>query len=771
VKFLFTLLIGIFLFPLAWATRLSAASLQKLPPALVRLSAKGDSPTTWPGLRRYADSLRNTKDRALAYFVLGYQEYDAGHYDVAAEDLAKASAAGSPLSDFADYYRASAVSKDGHPEEVPAILNSFNKRYPSSTLHYDAIELQAWAYLQTSEPQKALRVLQSEPQVRERPALALVLARAYTNGGQPIQAAETFQDIYYAFPTTPQAGAAGDALKKLKSQLGVRYPQVSDEIATARAERLYSTAHYSEALKGYEQLLKDRQKSTWAWRWNLGRARCLVRLGRGTEAAETLVNSVAPTPQLDAERLATLVDAYAKIEDDTGVAKYLNDLRAQHFKSHWHAVALLRAANYFMYRGEWDIASSFYRTLREAFSQTPQAVEASWRFAWITYLAGTPVDARKALLGHIRNYPNSRHVPSALYFLGRLEENRNPVQARALYEFLTRRYRHSYYALEASNRISVLKKRPIKKSRSSSGPAFSIQELTSRIPGVDPPGLGACLPSARAQDLETFNILDALHLDDLARQDIQVRLVHHPKSPALVLALSRFEAQQGRTDQALHIAKRIIPDYYSQQFSDLPRQVWQLLFPRAHVSVIRRYASINHLDPYLVMGLIRQESGFNPRATSSSNARGLMQVLATTVTHSRRYLNSVRNRLYEPAYNVRYGCAYLRALLKRYNGNVAEALAAYNAGPTNVDRWLSQRTFRNQQEFVESVPFPETRVYLKAVFADSGVYRRLLRGSVHFAECTGRSAKTLESSRAGFRENLHLHSRPSHSNAAASAMP
>jgi peptidoglycan lytic transglycosylase len=771
VKFLFTLLIGVFLFPLAWATRLSAASLQKLPPALVRLAAKADSPTTWLGLRKYAGSLRNAKDRALAYFVLGYQEYDAGHYDAASEDLAKASAAGSPLSAFADYYRASAVSKDGHPEEVPGILNNFNKRYPSSTLHYDAIELLAWAYLQTGEPQKALRLLQREPLVRERPALALVLARAYTDGGQPMQAAETFQDIYYAFPTTPQAGTAGDALEKLKSQLGVSYPEVSDEIATARVERLYSTAHYSEALKGYEQLLKDRQKSTWAWRWNLGRARCLVRLGRGAEAAETLVNSVAPTPQLDAERLATLVDAYAKIEDDTGVAKYLNDFRAHYFQSTWHAVALLRAANYFMYKGEWDIAPLFYRTLREAFPQTSQAAEASWRFAWITYLTGTPVDARKALLGHIRNYPNSQYVPSALYFLGRLEEDRHPVQARALYEFLIRRYHHTYYGLEASNRISVLKKRPIKESGSSSGPPISIRELTSRIPAVDPPGLGACLPSTRTVNLETFNILDALHLDDLARQDIQARLSRHPNSPALVLALSRFEAEQGRTDYALHITKRIIPDYYSQRFCDLPRQIWQLLFPTAHVNVIRRYAAINHLDPYLVMGLIREESGFNPRATSSFDARGLMQVLATTVTHSRRYLNSVRNRLYEPAYNARYGCAYLRALLKRYNGNVAEALAAYNAGPTNVDRWLSQHTFRNQQEFVESVPFPETRVYVKAVFADSGVYRRLLRGSAEFAKCTGRSAKTLDSSRAGFRGNLHLQSHPSRSNAAASALP
>jgi peptidoglycan lytic transglycosylase len=616
-----------------------------------------------------------------------------------------------------------------------------------------------------------VQLLRSEPQVRERPALALLLARAYTDSGQLRLAAQTFQDIYYAFPTAPQAATAGDTLDKLKSQLGVNYPPVTDEIATARAERLYSASHYSEALKGYEQLLKERRHSTWAWKWNLGRAGCLIHLRQANAAAETLVNSVAPTPQLDAERLATMVDAYARLEDDAAVANTLNKLQSQYFKSPWHAVALLRAANYFMYKGELDIAPLYYRTLRDAFPQTPQASEASWRFAWVAYLTGKPADARKALLGHISRYPDSPHVPAALYFLGRLEEDGQPAGARALYEFLIRRYRHGYYPLEASNRLLLLKKSSSVHNSSKAGPDFSIHELESKIPAADPPDFGACLPATGGKDLVAFNTLDALHLDDLARQDLRSRLKLHPNSPALVIALSRFEADQGRTDQALHIAKRMVPDYYSQQFSELPREIWQLLFPRANVSVIRRYAAINHLNPYLVMGVIRQESGFNARATSPANARGLMQVLATTVTHSRRYLKSVGNRLYEPAYNVRYGCAYLRALLKRYNGNVAEAIAAYNAGPTNVDQWLSRRTYRDQQEFVESIPFPETRIYLKAVFADSGVYRKLVNGSVKFAECSGGPSRARKKSRARLGMNLRSQTRTLLTVAGESGLP
>ncbi|HLI64330.1 MAG TPA: transglycosylase SLT domain-containing protein, partial [Terriglobales bacterium] len=724
------------------------------------MSARAKSSRAWPELRRYAHSRRPGEERALAYFVLGYREYESGEYDAAEADLAKAASAESPLMDLAVYYQASAAYKGGHPERVAGILNNFKERFPSSIERYAALELMAWGYLQTGQAQSALQLLQSEPEARQRPSLALVLARAYTDSGQLRQAAQTFQDIYYAFPTSPEAKAAGDALDKLRSQLGVKYPPVSDEIATARVERLYTAGRYSEALEGYEQLLQERQGSTWAWRWNLGRAKCLIRLGRGQDAIETLVNSVAPTSELDAERLATLIDAYAQTEDDTDIAKALNKLRSEHFNSHWHAVALLRAANYFAYAGDWDIAPLYYRTLRDAFPQTPEGSAASWRLAWITYLTGKPDDARAFLLSHIRNYPDSPHVSAALYFLGRLEEDRRPAEARALYELLEKRYVHGYYAVEAARRLSDLKKVHIKEAAADDNAAdFSVEDLAGKIPAVDPPEFGACLP-ATGGDVAVFNILEALHLDNLARQDALARLAERPPSPSLAVAFSRFLAQQGRTDVAIGTIRKVVPNYYSQQFSELPREIWELLFPKSYASIIRRYAALNGLSPYLVMGIIRQESGFYSRATSSQDARGLMQLLASTVTRSRHYRRTVGRRLYLPAYNVRFGCTFLRDLLKRYHGNVAEALAAYNAGPSRVDQWLSRHTFRNQPEFIESIPYPGTRVYVKAVLADAGVYRRLAGASPRFAECSTVPSNAREKPAARLRGDDENSSRP-----------
>jgi soluble lytic murein transglycosylase-like protein len=252
---------------------------------------------------------------------------------------------------------------------------------------------------------------------------------------------------------------------------------------------------------------------------------------------------------------------------------------------------------------------------------------------------------------------------------------------------------------------------------------------------VDPLPVQLCQRGATGESLRPFEILKAVHLDTLAEQDLKARLALEPSSVSLLLTLSRFASEQGQHRRALHNTKKVVPDYYSQPFSELPREIWDLLYPKAFERLVRHHAAMNRLDPYLVMAIIRQESAFNPRATSPSNARGLMQILPATVTRSRRYQRSVAQRLYSPTYNVRFGCDYLRRLLKQFNGNLPEALAAYNAGPTRVSQWVSDYSFQNPEEFVESIPFHETRIYVKGVLKDRAIYHQMMTGRAEFAEC------------------------------------
>jgi soluble lytic murein transglycosylase len=141
-----------------------------------------------------------------------------------------------------------------------------------------------------------------------------------------------------------------------------------------------------------------------------------------------------------------------------------------------------------------------------------------------------------------------------------------------------------------------------------------------------------------------------------------------------------------------------------------------------------RNARERDLDPYLVAGLIRQESEFNPQAVSSAKAYGLTQVRPATGRQFARTSGVTRvttGVLSQPVANLKIGCSILRSMLDHQGGKVEQTLAAYNAGPQRVVEWMGWSTYREPAEFVESIPFTETRDYVQAVLRNAEMYRRL----------------------------------------------
>jgi len=159
-----------------------------------------------------------------------------------------------------------------------------------------------------------------------------------------------------------------------------------------------------------------------------------------------------------------------------------------------------------------------------------------------------------------------------------------------------------------------------------------------------------------------------------------------------------------------------------------PDKFWRLAFPLPYRGSIETYAREQSLDPFLVAALIRQESEFNPKAVSHANARGLTQVLPGTGRELSRKLKIPRYKtamLFTPDTNVKIGTYYLKALLDQLQGRWEPTLASYNAGKSRVTSWLSATNYHEPAEFVESIPFNETRVYVESVLRNAEVYRRL----------------------------------------------
>jgi len=171
--------------------------------------------------------------------------------------------------------------------------------------------------------------------------------------------------------------------------------------------------------------------------------------------------------------------------------------------------------------------------------------------------------------------------------------------------------------------------------------------------------------------------------------------------------------------------------FFSLPVSAVPSVYWQLEFPRPYWEEIENDSRANEIDPYLTASLIRQESEFNTNAVSKANAWGLMQLLPSTgksLAKKKGDKHFSANELLNPTTNLALGTVDLRLSIDRYGGQVEYALAAYNAGDTPVRQWIAMNDYKDIPEWVESIPYTETREYVQSILRNREMYRAIYGG-------------------------------------------
>jgi soluble lytic murein transglycosylase len=164
------------------------------------------------------------------------------------------------------------------------------------------------------------------------------------------------------------------------------------------------------------------------------------------------------------------------------------------------------------------------------------------------------------------------------------------------------------------------------------------------------------------------------------------------------------------------------------------RAVTDLTLPLSYSDVIRQQAAAKQLDPALIAGVIYTETKFDPRP-SSAGAVGLMQILPQTAEFLARRSGATTFTIADlgtPQVNIAYGSYYLRYLLDEYGGQQVLALAAYNGGESNVNRWIAQQRQEGRQLTLQEIPFPETRAYVAKVLKAQQDYRRTYPGQLGY---------------------------------------
>ena len=672
------------------------------------------TPAGYAGVEAYAR--RHSKEDAgsLAWLVVGYAHIVDHDYVKAIDPLNRAKLHAGDLSEYVNYYLGTAYMQAGRSAECIATLGSFARDFPDSILLRDAHVVYANALMQEGRPQDAATLLEGDRQPA-RVDVEWNLGRAYEAAGNLPKAASIFRNIYLTMPLTGEAELANSELKKLAGSTTVQ-PANVDERKT-RADLLLKGRRYADAAEEYKDLLEQVSPDDRAGT-QLSLATALLKSGHGKDAKKILDSLAPSSADTNAQKLYLLGEVARGSDNDDEFLKDLDQLRQQAPTSPWLEQGLLSAGNVFLLRKDYDRAIDAYRELQQRFPNAGRAPYAHWKAAWLTLRQGRKAEAEKEFEEQIGLYPSSNEVPAALYWRARLaEEDGETAKARAFYQKLSDRFRNYYYADLARKQLKVLK---------SSGESISYALLDKVAPIDAKADIVADDPPSDNLRVQKAELLGNGGLVDLAARELQAAS-NEEKGDWVAPETARLFQENELYNRGIEIMKRAVPNYFAMDIPALPRSYWEALFPRPYWADLKRYSTQNELDPFLVASLIRQESEFNAGAVSHKNAVGLMQLLPGTgkkVAKEEKLRHFSANQLFTPGVNLQLGTRYFRTMVDKF-GSFEYALAAYNAGSDRVEDWLSAGNYRDPQEFVESIPFTETREYVQAILRNASVYRQL----------------------------------------------
>ena len=646
-------------------------------------------------------------------FAAGIQAYSAKNYPAAIEHLTAASRETPLLSDYIVYHLASARDLTGDSAGARRELERFGaSRSVLSPLGSKAAMLNAQTALQLHDPGSAITILREYYESLPQPEGDLLLAQCYEARGEKSQAAALYQRVYYLHPSTPSAVGASGAIDRLKTELGKDYPPVPPQQALARGDAWLASKAYAKAKAEFQTLHSQLI--------GLERDQAEVRVsaadymsGNAQACRAALDRLHLAHSEADAERLYYLTECARKLNDDAAMKSAVDALAKHYPKSPWRLKALIAAGNRYVVTHDSAHYTPLFTAAYENFPPDQLTATAHWKITWDAYLNRS--DAAKTLLQEqVQKYPFDTRAASALYFLGRLTESRE------VYSTLVRFFPNYYYGVLAEEKLRAMPAGP---------QLLESDQWLSRVDFPNRPDFNKEEPTAATKaHIERARLLATEGFADWAQLELRFGAATDGQKHLLAIEIAKEDASPAI---ALRHMKGLTPEYLSMPLENASGEFWRYLFPLPFRDTLTASANAQGVDPYLLAGLIRQESEFNPAAVSRANALGLTQLIAGTgrmMARGQGITPFSSTMLFRPEISLRLGAAYLKSQLTLWNGNLEQTLAAYNAGPGRVREWLTWSTYREPAEFVESIPFTETREYVQAVLRNASIYRRLYAG-------------------------------------------
>ena len=676
-------------------------------------------------LARLEARFPQTRAAALARFLRGYLAFSSQSYATAVDAFdAKVIGAHTSLGDYAYYFRAESEAAAGSRKEALRDYKELYARYADSIKAREARLKAAEMMIELNDANGAIKALSTMAEAADADAIYLT-GLAYEALGQNNKAVGLYRQLYYELPATTARVKAESRLAALNA--APKDNPGSFESEKTRADRLFESKQYGDAARAYDTLIALFPDAERLDEVHLRRGISLYESKQYAPAVLPLAKVTGRDADMQAKALFYQARAL-RASNRAAESIVLVDRLCSQFAKHQRAAAALHDLIAYLEKNNRQAeAASRQRQLITLFPRSAFAAEATYELGFQAYQANNFAEAARLLEQHLLNhrYPDTKMIGEAGFYAGKSNERLGRrARALALYDLVVARYPYGFDGVMAQRRATALRNADRSlKAEHSPDLARMRENATFIVPVRESADDSASVRIAKADDLM------AAGADELAIKELNDELNKAPESPLLNLRLAQVFAQRGDNFQATLILRRGYPDLYSYKDDEVPKEAWGIYFPLHHWDTIKQEARRYAIDPYLAAGLIRQESVFNAKAVSRVGARGLMQVMPATgrLVSKQQGLDVVTaNDLLNPQLNIKLGMNYLAQMIGQL-GRFEYAAAGYNAGPGRAKRWVAERGSLDLEDWIESIPFSETRGYVKGVLRYAANYRRFYK--------------------------------------------
>ena len=725
---IFPLLIFTIIAPLTVSCQKSAAEQDRGIEELRELVKSASGRPAADDLNRIESRFPRTRTAALARFLKGYLYYSAQNYKDAIEAFDTRAISGTTaLGDYAFFYRAESESANDVKRDARRDYVTVSSQYPDSLKTREAKLHAAEMAIALGDPASAIKDLARMTEANDAQAV-LVTAQAHEAAGKIDESIRLYRQIYYEMPATSASVQADARMTALDAAIKDHPGSFADE--RARADALFQARQYAEASTTYEQLLTRFPEAERIDEVHLRRGISLVNSKQVAPGITSLARVTDRSPELRAESLFQQADALRRASRSAESSVVVDRLLSQYPKTRWASEALYALATYLNKQDRDAEAATRYRQLLASYPKSQYVPEASYNLGWFAYQSKNYADAARILEQHLASYryPETKYIGEAGLWAAKSEERLgHKARALALYDLVNARYRYGYHGYVAGLRAAALRKAEPGRAPEQAKQGSDLERINSNVMYVE--RIQETADGSERTRISKANDLEVIGLGELAVRELNKALEAAPDSPRINLRLAQLYSRRGENYQATLVLRKGYPDIYSYRESDVPREAWEIFFPLVGWSTIKEEAKRYGIDPYMAAGLIRQESVFSPTAISRAGARGLMQVMPATgqLISKRQGIGTITAAdLYNPSLNIKLGMNFLAQMLGQFN-RIEYAAAAYNAGPGRAQRWIAERGSMDIEDWIESIPFSETRGYVQGVLRYAANYRRLYK--------------------------------------------